>query len=109
MKVVRTTLALGMALAAMSAQAQFVDGNKLLRFMQGDAMDRVHGYGYVSGVYDVMKNVMFCPPTNVTVGQVNDMVKIFLEQNPQHRSLIGDEIVVHVLKTAWPCKKGSGV
>lgn len=108
MKAARITIALGLAgltFGALSAQAQFVDGNRLFSHMTGNAMDRAHAYGYVSGIYDTMKTYAFCPPSSVTVGQVNDMVQQFLETNPQHRSHAGDQIVVHVLRRAWPCKK----
>jgi hypothetical protein len=97
-------------LIAGSANAEFSDGNKLLSDMNGDAMDRMHALGYVTGVFDAGRNLVHCPPTNVTAGQISDMVKNYLNNIPADRHLTGDTIVFKVLKATWPCaKKGSSL
>lgn len=95
------------ALAAGIAHAEFKDGNKLLTQIKGDAMDYVHANGYVIGVYDSLHSIVFCPPNNVTAGQVTDMVKNYLEANPDQRHLSADRHVAKVLGRAWPCAKNN--
>jgi hypothetical protein len=92
-----------LALVAGSAHAEFVDGNKLLSDMNG-----VHGFqmsalGYVMGVADTLQNVVVCIPSNVTSGQVADMVRNYLTNVPRERHLSGDILVGRVLKEVWPC------
>lgn len=109
-----TTLALLAALAG-TAHAEFFDGNRLLNRLQGeerrDAADFLQGLGYVTGVSDALRGVVHCPPDNITAGQISDMVKQYLVNNPEVRHQTGDRIVGFVLKRAWPCaeRKGSGV
>jgi hypothetical protein len=92
------------------AHAEFADGNKLLKDMTGDIYDRMHAMGYVVGVFDMGRNVIHCAPNNVTAGQINDMVKNYLDNTPAERHLTGDTIVNRVLKAVWPCaKRGSAL
>lgn len=91
------------ALLAGTAHAEFKDGNKLLSQLQGDNMDQSNALGYITGVYDTMLSFTHCPPPNVTAGQVTDMVRNYLTNVPAERHKTGDTIVLHVLKTAWPC------
>lgn len=95
---------------SLHAHAEFFDGNKLLARIKGDTYDYANAIGYVIGVADMMRNIAHCPPDNITAGQILDMVKQHLEDNPSTRHFTGDQHVVYVLKKAWPCaKKGSGV
>lgn len=87
------------------AHAEFADGNKLLSDMNGDTMDRMHALGYITGVFDTGRSVIHCPPSNITAGQLNDMVKNYLINVPAERHLTGDTIVNRVLKAMWPCAK----
>jgi hypothetical protein len=87
------------------AHAEFADGNKLLKDMNGDIYDRMHAMGYVTGVFDTGRSIIHCPPSNVTAGQINDMVKNYLDNIPADRHLTGDTIVNKVLKSVWPCAK----
>lgn len=92
------------------AHAEFADGNKLLSDMTGDAMDRMHALGYITGVFDAGRSIVHCPPNNVTAGQISDMVKNYLSNVPADRHLTGDTIVFKVLKATWPCaKRGSAL
>jgi hypothetical protein len=92
------------------AHAEFADGNKLLSDMNGDAMDRMHALGYITGVFDAGRSIVHCPPTNITAGQINDMVKNYLTNIPADRHLTGDAIIFKVLKGVWPCaKRGSSL
>lgn len=96
--------------AAIPAHAEFMDGNTLLSKMQGDVADRAVALGYIEGVFDVLRGNTHCPPAvnNITAGQINDMVYQHLINTPSLRHYTADIIVGHVLKTAWPCRKGTG-
>jgi len=96
-------------LAASTAQADsnigFTDGNKLYERLNGEATDLLYAYGYISGVSDTGQGVTHCVDRNVTVGQLSDMVKQFLSANPGDRHYQADTIVIHVLKSSFPCRK----
>ena len=95
-------------LLALTAHAEFMDGNKLLTRIKGDAYDYVNAVGYITGVSDATRSVTHCPPENVTAGQITDMVKQHLESIPSLRHLTADQHVVYVLKKAWPCANSRG-
>lgn len=106
------------ALVCCSAHAEFLDGNKLLNLLQGEerknsdgVADFLQGLGYITGVSDSLRGVVHCPPSNITAGQITDMVKQVLISQPENRHLTGDRIVGWTLKRAWPCpeRKGTGV
>lgn len=92
------------ALLAGAAHAEFWDGNVLhQRLNSSGSVERSIGLGYVMGVFDAMHGVMHCAPANVTAGQINDMVKNFLDNTPAVRHFSADSLVVRVLRTSWPC------
>jgi hypothetical protein len=91
------------------AMAEFYSGNILLSKMQSTShVERSVAVGYIVGVYDTMKEIAFCPPPNVTVGQIHDMVKKALEEIPSIRNNTGDIIVQGVLGSEWPCNRPKG-
>jgi hypothetical protein len=92
-----------LALVAGSAQAEFLDGNKLLSDMKGSHGFQMSALGSGMGVADAIQSVTACVPPSVTSGQVLDMVRNYLEANPAVRHLTADMIVTHVLKQAFPC------
>ncbi len=93
-----------------AAQASFWTGNDLLKRLRGDEVDRIHAMGYIAGVHDTGNGVTHCTPPGVTLGQLRDMMTMFLEQYPSIRNEPGDALVVAVLGAAWPCaaQKGKG-
>ena len=91
------------ALLAGSAYAEFKDGNKLLSDMNSTTINQMNALGYITGVADALMGVTFCMPSNVNAGQLYDMVKLYLENNPANRHNTADRIVNHVLKNVWPC------
>ena len=99
---------LSLLLCSSMAHAEFKDGNKLHSDLNGDIYDKMHAMGYIVGVYDVGRGVLHCGPSNVTAGQINDMIKNYLENIPADRHLTGDTIVNKVLKAVWPCAKKGG-
>lgn len=90
---------------ALTAQAEFLSGNKLLQYMQGTELERGFALGYVAGAFDVGMNTNHCPPQQVTIQQVLDITKLVLEKLPQHRDKSADSFVSFALKQAWPCKQ----
>ncbi len=104
-------LLLALAFVAGSAHAEFWDGNELFAKMNGSGMEQIMALGYVMGVFDSQRSSTVCPPVNsgITAGQMRDVVKNYLDRNPQHRHHTGDLLTVVALSSVWPCKKGNGV
>jgi hypothetical protein len=100
-----------LALFCTAAQAEFVDGNKLLSNMKDSGYyNQGYALGYVVAIADMGVGFIHCAPYNATAGQMHDMVKNYLENLPAERSYSGDIIVNRVLKATWPCpKKGSAL
>lgn len=99
-----------LALFSFSAHADFKDGNKLHSELSDTGpVPRSIAIGYITGIADAYGGTNHCPPGNVTAGQLNDMVKNYLDNTPSIRHLPASIIVSHVLKSVWPCKKGNGV
>ncbi len=98
-------------LMAGAAQAQFLDGNKLLsNLKESDAFSRGMGMGYVLGVYDFGAGTLYCAPSNATAGQMKDMIMNYLENIPAERHISADITIMKVFKTVWPCgKKGASM
>ena len=98
-------------LLSVNAQANyFNDGNKLLSDMEENVnTSRMYALGYVAGVVDSLNQVVFCLPSTVTVGQLNDMIRNYLRNTPAERHLPADVIISKAFGVAFPCKKGGGV
>jgi hypothetical protein len=77
------------------------DGNQLLDFMNGKAdMQEGFAYGYIVGISRIT-----CRPNGVTNGQMYDIVKKYLIQNPQFRHETMGSLVFDALNEAFPCNK----
>ena len=86
------------------ARAEFFTGNSLLDLLKSQKpLDQIQGLGYVQGVFDAYSKVTICPPANITAGQVSDMVKNYLDNNPAIRNYSADSLVNQALKQVWPC------
>ncbi len=88
------------------ASAEFFSGNDLYRRMNStDYMERAQAMGYIQGAFDAGQHWRHCAPDSagVTAGQVNDIVKQYLERNPALRNQAADLLVVDALKKIWPC------
>jgi hypothetical protein len=87
------------------AHAEFETGNKLYQNMTSSSnMEKMYAIGYIAGVFDAYHSVYHCPPTsNVTLGQVNDIVKAYLDANPAQRHRTADQLVKEALQKTWPC------
>jgi hypothetical protein len=100
----RCAVAVLAACSAFAVRAEFYTGNDLLRLMNSESSgERGIALGYVMGITDFGMNVIHCPPSDVTAGQVRDMMRNYLTANPQERHNTGDTLILRVLKQAWPC------
>jgi hypothetical protein len=99
-------------LAPMFAHASgFVTGNDLLRNMNSESIgNRMHALGFVIGVHDTLSDEVICAPNGVTAGQLRDVVKKKLTENPEVRDMGAAVLVMVTLAGTYPCpdKKGKG-
>jgi ABC-type branched-subunit amino acid transport system ATPase component len=77
--------------------------------MNGDLTDRMMALGYVMGVSDSLDGIIHCSGQNVTNGQTRDVVKAYLEKNPQIRDMAAETLASKALQDAFPCKKGKNL
>ena len=111
----RLTLIFALCLLTHPAFADLFDGNGLYRFFQmcekyknGDKS--IENYwncgiskGYVAGVHDTLLGQAFCTPANTALGEVEDVVRIWLDKHPAERSYSTESLVIAALQEAWPC------
>lgn len=96
-----------MIVAASSSNAEFMSGNMLYERLNGNTADQMLAMGYIAGVHDAFDGISHCSPGSITVGQVTEMVKNVLRDQPQNRHFTADAFVKVALKNQWPCKKGN--
>jgi hypothetical protein len=89
---------------SMSANAEFLSGNKLYSFMTGNVEEKSFALGYVAGVADTLTGTSFCPQGEVTLGQIRDIIRNSLEKLPEYRNKTADSIIYATLSTWMPCK-----
>ena len=87
-----------------TAHAAFYTGNELLTKINGDTHNRLHAIGYIQGAVDAYSGIMFCPPANVTAGQITDMIRNYLTNTPAVRHRAADVIIMDALQPVWPCQ-----
>lgn len=95
-------------LVAASANAAFWDGNKLLAALNDDTYFRKGmALGYIMGVSDTLEGINHCPATNVTSGQMQDIVRNYLTNIPAQRHQSADYLILKALEIAFPCANNS--
>ena len=103
MKITSVLLA---ALLATSAHADFKNGNDILNNINNDNYyNKGHSMGYIMGLLDAYSNIFICPPSELTGGQAQDIVKNYLVQNPATRHQGASGLVYSALVEFFPCKK----
>ena len=87
------------------AQLQFNKGNALKEYCQStNVYEMGFCIGYVVGVAD--NNAMsICMPPGVSQGQIRDIVKKYLNDNPAQLHRDADVLVLNALQQAFPCPK----
>lgn len=108
MGIVKSIAAMSLVICA-TAHAEFKDGNKLLSDMNNNHSTQMNAIGYVTGVADTLSGVTFCAPPSITAGQIYDMTKQYLEQNPANRHNSADRIIGLILRVTWPCSRGQAL
>lgn len=71
----------------------------------GDFTNSAMLSGYVIGVADLGDKILFCTPSNSTVGQLVAVTLKYLREHPEKWSLPADEVVTQALRNSFPCKK----
>jgi Rap1a immunity proteins len=107
-------LALG-GCAPSLASASFLTGNQLKEFCDKspNTLDGADCAGYVIGVSDAFAASMaifstpkiYCPPPQVTPGQLMAMTQKYLTQNPEYGHLDASSIIFNMLSQQFPCPK----
>lgn len=92
------------------ADGQFFSGNALYNEMQRHTMDSdAFLMGYIGGAHDAWRAFKFyCSPRNATLGQMTDVVKMYILAHPEFRHFDADVLVSQALRNAWPCPPGEG-
>lgn len=91
------------------ASAEFYSGNDILNKLNDSSlMMQMQALGYIQGVADVYVGVTFCAASNVTAGQLQDIVKSYLQHNPAIRHKTAESLINEALKQVWPCSKRNG-
>ena len=82
-----------------------MSGNKLLGSCNGPPLSWQNGFcmGYISGIVDGRNETSFCIPDGVTRGQVTDIVKFWLRENPATRHLRASRLIIDALWDKFPC------
>lgn len=109
-------LALGLALFCNVAPAAFFDGYQLKEWSDADSridnggkssadfQKEAYFTGYVSGVHDIVRGVIVCPPQNAKLGQLMAVVRKYLLANPEKWNQSAGVLVLNALTQAFPCK-----
>jgi len=88
------------------------DGNELLQtcddttyFMQGLCLGLVRGTVATLDAWSSANGASpYCRPTNVTVGQIKDLVVSYIRSSPESRNEPSALLITKAQKAAWPCK-----
>jgi hypothetical protein len=110
----RALLAFWLAFVPPAVGQGFVykSGNDLLEALRQDSgLEHAYALSYIAGVVDTANGSAtregFCfdlAQQSLKASQVADVVKPFLEKNPQMRERPGSVLVAAALAEAWPCK-----
>ena len=104
MKLLGLCLAAGIlcALALYPARAAFSDGNELHEACSREEPFKSFCAGYIIGVFDSFEGE-HCAPAGVTIIQVHDVVKKYVDGHPEVRHLDATSLVLTALRRAFPC------
>lgn len=88
------------------AYAGFYTGNKLYSMLiESSKYSEGVAVGYIAGVFDFADSASVCSPDNVTLGQLKDMTKQYLANNPSRRHDPAFDLIFEMLRATWPCNK----
>ncbi len=114
----RWVATVGTCLICGTASAAFLSGNDLHRLLQGSNMQQAQANSFVIGVYDTIRvahdadarakrDKMLCVSerSGIVSGQVIDVVRKYLRDNPENRNESAASLVWVALNQAWPCNQ----
>jgi Rap1a immunity proteins len=80
-------------------------GKELVRICQSQSPGDV-GFctGYIEGA-TAGRDVQYCFSAGVTAGQVREVVKLWLSENPEKWHLAAHDLVIEALKEKFPCNQ----
>lgn len=102
---------------SLPSYAFFYDGNQLSAWNNArkkalnnnaetvDYLDAGVYRGFVIATYNAFQNTTICPEPGITVGQVEDVVGLYLDNHPELRTKPASELAYKALASAFPCKK----
>ena len=116
----RVVLLLLLSMFQMPTMAGFTPGNTLYNEMQvcetseykeRKLLTEAYACGFVNGyirgawdaVYESNKENGICIPTGVTVGQMTDVVHLWMKNNPGKRAYTADSLFRAAILETWPC------
>jgi hypothetical protein len=106
-------LALGLALFTQAALAEGLSsaitgksGNDMKALLDSeDSFALGLAYGYIEATYELATELkLICPPSGVSNGQKNDMVKKFLNDHPERRHEHKMVLVLEAFAAPFACK-----
>lgn len=100
--------ALILASPVVQAQAEFETAQSLYTQLYGNSNDRLVAMGYIVGIHDALSGISICSPDSITKGQVRDLVKLYLDNNPRMRANgneLASKVVGQALSQVWPCRR----
>ena len=100
----KSLIALTLALAAAGAQAAYWSGHLLNDLVEENSDSaRMASYGFIAGVVDTNAGEWLCIPGAVTLGQMRDVVKAYMRDNPEMRHQSAAVLVTVALFKPWGC------
>lgn len=93
--------------------ADFETGNSLLSKMSyeftgettPEAVDLLMAEGYITGVFDAYQGLFFEATEGITVGQIVEIAKKYLEGHPEIRHQPATDLLLKTFEEAFPLKK----
>ena len=91
--------------ASAAANATWFTGNDLHKHLNGGDFQKGFVLGMIVGVASTWTGDLFCIPKGVTPGQMEDVVRQFMNSKPQDRHESAELIIGAALVSVYPCEK----
>lgn len=117
MKKISRTMTLSLAFLPLLCNAGFYTGNDLREWSMALSRANSGNYntieqsayaslfqGYVAGIFDATQDIVVCPPDNIRLIQLTDIVTNYVNSNPEKRTMPANHIVIESMSSAFPCK-----
>ena len=113
----RKIIALVLLTVSLPSFALFYDGNQLSEWNKArkkaenspareeDYVDAAAFRGFVIGTFNAFQGTAICTEGRITVGQIQDVVSLYIDNHPELRTKSATELTYTALTSAFPCKK----